>query len=1054
MSFFSILSDKLKGATESPTPNTQPQAGGGFLDIFKKALGTATNTALKVATPTFSSFIPKEKVNKVVSSGVDLAKDVAQGIARTTANTAITAGNLPTQMANKLFGGKPDVDFRTDMQNKKKGIASPRSPIPLPFEGDIDTSGSIAGQVLFGGKPVRDFNNWSKSAVKNFDEFRSSVTGGPVTPTNPKMGPILVLGTIFGDLSGTGGPTKKAVIKITEEAVDILAKAKKAPEVLRVLVGTFGLDRKMAIETVDDLIKAGTPEKVKDVLKQFADSKIDISDLAKVGDEAVDLEKSGFGQTVAKNPNTVPEVAAEANKLKYEPITNADTIAKADAKIAEGTDEALKYYYSTPKPDTDQVAVGMQLIKKFQDEGNYEQAISIINDLAPKLTKEGQAIQIVAMYNKLTPEGVVRYTGSLLSKVGRSEKLTPEVASGLKNMAEDLAKMPDGEAKVVATAQMVQKIKDLMPVTFLKKVGTVQTMFQLLNPKTIIRNIVGNTGFAGLENVSDTIGSIFDSALSFVTGKATKALPNLKIQGQGFMQGFKQGVRDARLGIDTSGGISTQFDLPTSTFKGGLGGAAEKTLNTVLRGPDRAFYQAAYDNSLAGQIKVSKWKTLDKVPATELDKMKEVAHYDGLYKTFQDDSALAYMFTNMKKALNLGKEFGVGDFILKYPKTPANLISRGLAYSPAGFLRATYEMARPLMGQVFDQKRFIEAFSRATVGSTMLVGTGALLHKLGIITGKREDNANINATQRREGLGAYKINASALKRFILSGFDAENAKEQKGDKLVAYDWFQPQSIGIAMGANYDEGEGSAQTIIGSILSGIDTIAEQPLVQGVTRWLKSKDPSEGLKGLIESMPTSFTPTLVNQIRQLVDDKARSTYDTSMSGRMKRAVMNRIPGLSDDLEPSINVFGENKRVYEAGDNNFFNVFFNPAITTKLKKTPEGQLILDIYDSTGEVSQSPKIVEKSLTINGEKRVLSPEEYTATQRFVGTYAKSMITTLTNQPEFKKLDKETQAQEISNILSDISSAAKMVLFGNQVKKMPSQRTQMIIQDYLQSLKK
>jgi hypothetical protein len=79
--------------------------------------------------------------------------------------------------------------------------------------------------------------------------------------------------------------------------------------------------------------------------------------------------------------------------------------------------------------------------------------------------------------------------------------------------------------------------------------------------------------------------------------------------------------------------------------------------------------------------------------------MKNIADEYGKYVTFQDNTPLSNLLTKGKQGLNyvstkaitLGtkptKDFGLGDLILKYPKTPGNLIMRALEYSPAGVIR-------------------------------------------------------------------------------------------------------------------------------------------------------------------------------------------------------------------------------------------------------------------------------------------------------------------------------------------------------------------------------
>lgn len=367
-------------------------------------------------------------------------------------------------------------------------------------------------------------------------------------------------------------------------------------------------------------------------------------------------------------------------------------------------------------------------------------------------------------------------------------RLDATLAKRLTEQARLVQRLPEGRSKEVATGLMLKMINDQVPVSWGRKVSAIQTMAQLLNPKTFIRNIGGNTGFAVLENISDVVGTPLDKAVSLFTGKRTKGLPNVGVQLKNFNKGAREGAEDALLGINTGSTAGAKFDLPHSkVFKGKILGSAEKLLNLSLRAPDRGGYEAAFQNSIANQMKFAK-------VANPTDEMIHIANLDGLYRTFNDDSVAAQAFSKIKNALNTlsspitGKDWGLGDAVLKYPKTPGNLLARGVDYSPAGFLKSLTQLARPLVGKEFNQKAFVESTSRALVGSTGLVGTGAILHKLDIITGKPEKDADMNALQRATGLGQYKMNVSALKRFVFSGFDPSEAKLKEGDKLLSYDW--------------------------------------------------------------------------------------------------------------------------------------------------------------------------------------------------------------------------------------------------------------------------
>lgn len=767
----------------------------------------------------------------------------------------------------------------------------------------------------------------------------------------------------------------------------------------------------------------------------------------------------GFIDTAKKSPSTNPDVAHQIGG-EYSPIKNEETLTAAQKLIDDNYDQAYAVATDKVTPLTaDSVAVSLDLVRRAQNEGNYTLAVDIIENVALKAKNQGQAIQALSMWGRLTPEGILRAAQKNIDKFNAANpgktplKLDPDTAEKLAEKARKIGGMGDGLEKQKETARMLQDLTELTPPSFWRKVATYQTMAQLMNPKTIMRNVIGNAGFAITENVKDVFATALDSALSVVTGKRTKSLPDIIAQSRGAKEGFFKGVDDALSGVDTSG-FNTQFDLPnTKTFRSGVGSKLETLMNVSLKAPDRAMYQAAYDGSLSSQMRAAKVDV-----AT--DEMIDIAHHDALYRTFQDDNATTVLFTGLKKLLNMGQEFGVGDIVLKYPKTPANLLNRGIAYSPAGFVKAMFEISRPLFGgKAFDQREFVETFSRALTGTVGLVGTGALMHRLGIITGKNKEDKDLAAIEKETGLGQYKINASALKRFVMSGFDPEAAKLKEGDSLYSYDWFQPAAMGIAIGSNIDEAAkirefkgkdytGIVETIVNGIASGINTTGEQPLLQGLTRLFKYGEPSDVITGLIKQIPSSMVPTLLNQINQLVDNTSKSTYDQSWIQEGLNAAKRRIPGYNQTLTPNVGVYGDVKETYQGGSNNLFNVLFNPAFKTVYKPTPESELVLSLYNETGEVKQAPRVVGNSVTVGGQTIKLGPKRKFEMQRFVGEASKVVFNELAQNEAFTQLPPEEQVKFMSNVLSDIGSAAKIAVLKIKPSKNPTKRTMDILNWY------
>lgn len=1038
----------------------------GLLDLIKARYSNsdtppATPNAAKVADR--YAEIPIPKFDKLPTGQVKMSVDEKWITSNTTPKTvASDAGvTLPTKVAAGVAQSLPRSVGSSFLELANLGERISGGPVTRELQIRDEV-----GKLLFGSEPIKAISQqepeWKDLAVK----------AGIPEKTATGLAPILAVGFTLADFTAPGGK-KKAV----EEGINLLANKHLGEEGVKFIDDISS--RFFKGEVNEKQLATELSTKFSDTPKMYLDNiisqaktlrengatpgnmvKAEIALLREANPQAGFLKVPGLETSIKESPDFSDTLKSRLSST-YNPLKNEQTLKQANDLITSNFNGAISQAEDVSKPATALTnALRLSLIKKYDDEGNIEAAVRLAEIAASHGgTTPGQAIQVLATMNRLSPEGILLYTQRQIQKVnktlspGNQVKLTDELARELTDDAKRIAVLDDGEEKAVQTALMLKKVTDLFPTSIAKKIATYQTIAQLVNPKTFIRNLGGNLGFATLEQTTDVFAAALDTPLSLLTGKRSTTIPSLITQAKGFEDGLRQGIRDSLSGIDTWG-AATQFDIPkTNVFKGTVGQSAEKVLNVTLKAPDRAFFQAAYDGSLYKQMKAA-----GVLEPTE--EMKEIAFHDGLYRTFQDDTALSKAFTGLKNTLNLGQEFGMGDIVLKYPKTPANLLNRGLAYSPAGFAKVIYEASKPLLGKSFDQKTFVESFSRALLGSGMLVGTGALLHRLGIITGKVEKDKDIRAIQQEVGLGQYRINVSALKRFALSGMDPETAKLQEGDALVSYDWFQPSAIPISIGANIDEGADSdtlSTVLIESLANGVNTIAEQPLISNLTRILKYGEASDVILKSAQQIPPSMVPTLLNQIRQLTDDTKRNVYDPSYFQYAFNLARNKVPFASKTLEPMVGPFGKDQLVYPSGNNNFFNVFFNPAFKSNYTTTPEARMVLSLFEDTGETKQAPRIVNTSQTVTKvkdgklvtEKIKLSPEQVTQLQRFVGTMSRNEFHRISTIPGITAVPKNELIKELGNLLTDIGQASKIVVLGDIPKTNPGQRVLNIIAQFL-----
>lgn len=769
-----------------------------------------------------------------------------------------------------------------------------------------------------------------------------------------------------------------------------------------------------------------------------------------------------FIETVGESKITDPKVVEKLSSEFYKVRNTAEGMAKADM-IVKNFPYQAKAMITGNKIDDAGAFISQALIKQAQNAGNYDEAVNLTKELARKATESGRFSQALSAYNRLTPEGILRYAQSVVDEANKIRPdlklfIKPDDAKKFVNSATELGKMAEGTAKQKATQKLLGDILAVVPPTVGQKIATVQTMAQLLNPKTIIRNVVGNTLFGGVENLNQAVvATPVDKLLSLVTGKRTTLLPSMKTQAKGFVAGAKEGFEEAVSGVPAK--VGTQFELSRiPVFRDKILGTLEKTMNVVLRAPDRAAYKAAFDDSIRQQMQIAK-------VANPTNEMIEQAHQSGLYRTFQDENVVSGLFVGLKRALNTGwtpqrgtftMNFGLGDVILKYPKTPGNLLARSIDYSPLGIVDSIFGAARGLKAGEFNQKAFVDSFSRGITGTAGIAGA-AVLAKLGIISALPSKDRDVRELERLSGEGAYQINASALYRFVQSGLLPQAAKKREGDTLLTYDWAQPVATNIALGAKFADSKNPQKTAmdIGDVLTtGTETLAEQPLVSGMRRFFGGYKPGDAVADALKSIPASFTPTLLKQMAQTVDPTQRQTRSDEMFG-FKDAlnrVIAKIPVLSKTLPVRRDIFGKEAVAFQRGEGaglgpesaNLFNIFLNPAFISKYKPNKEAQEVIRLMENTGETRHFPKYVSPAIIVGRGSIKMTPDQQGRYQKIVGMVGQKVINQLIENPGYQKIPDEEKVKEILTVLTEINKQVKtrMVaeVYWDNIKKLPKEK--------------
>ena len=753
-------------------------------------------------------------------------------------------------------------------------------------------------------------------------------------------------------------------------------------------------------------------------------------------------KKSSFYKNVTINSKFLNqelrnELKTEKDVKFYQGVTNEQSLTNALNKLNDGGEsETLNWFNKKDRFTADDVAEGWILMKRYQDSGNYEGAVEVAKKMRDIGTSAGQAIQAFNIYQRLTPEGMVNYAQGELSEAfekmskNKTQKwidsnrekfqLTPDETAFIIENVKEAQKLEDNSyEKKVKLAEIQKVMTDKLPPERGAGMKAWMRISMLFNPKTQVRNVAGNAIIAPVNAVSDTVSAIADKMISSRTGIRTTGKTNISSYLKGMKKGLFESYNDFKKGINTRNVSGNRFEIGQGkSFNDNniLGQALNKTdslLSFMLDAGDRMFYEASFTNSINNQMVLNN--------STEVTQdMIDIATKEALQRTWQDNNNYTKFVLDIRRGLNKANigGYGLGDVLIPFAKTPANLTKAIIDYSPLGVIstiKSGINLKNSLSNGQYTpqmQHQFVQNLGKATAG-TMLYVLGYALASAGIITGESDEDKDVaNFMKNTLGTSSYSIKI--------------------GDKSFQYDWAQPVSAPFSIMADlYSKSKSNEeQSLQDTILSVLDTpanlVLEQSFMQSIQTVLNNNDGVvSGLLEAVEELPSRAIPTFMKQIADMVDPIQRTTYDkTSPTNTAINKVKAKIPFVSKSLAPTVDTLGREVKKY-GGNNGIFNVFINPANVNSSSISKSAQEIFKLYKATGDKTIMPRVAGYSLTYNNENYNLTPEERATYQKTMGKYVDKTVEKLLNNSNYKSLTNTEKTEIINQIVSDGNEYAK-----------------------------
>ncbi len=794
----------------------------------------------------------------------------------------------------------------------------------------------------------------------------------------------------------------------------------------------------------------------------------------------------------------------------YRSISNKETLNKAVKELSEGGETYVRGWFEKGLDETTliDITVGILLMDRYQRVGNTEMAVKAAERVREMGTASGQQVQIFSIIGRFDPNTMQAYAQKELGKAYeimvklKSDRwlennkhkfeLTPDEIETIRRKTLQAALMPnDSRPKAILLAEICSLLQDKIPPESGQSLRAWQRISMLFNVKTNIRNISGNFGMVPVYFASDYFGSGIDRLVAKKTGVRTTGMSgvvgNLFTKSgrehlmkftRAFGKGIYETFDDFKRGIHTKQEELNRYAVEGfGSAKGGLLGTHAvrkegitsggknfnehtrfKTINAIakklnaldnltsfcLELGDRPFFEMWFMQSLNNQLR------LNNVTEPTPD-MIDIATEDALQRTWQDDSKMAKMVSNLKRNMNSfhidGTSYGLGDFMLKFTKTPANISKAIFDFSPLGFLNAigkyrkmseaikkdvnqygnniglvdagvkAYEMAQAMKNGQFTpqmQREFVKAASNAITGTMiyLLVIAGA---SLGIVklTGEGDEDKDVaNYEKYVAGIPPYSIEIFGVN--------------------VTYDWFQPFGSTLAIAAEFMEAREDPSTGLGQDLWDAFTAAgsvftQQSFLKSLNNFFQAADKNvlAGLADMALSDPSVNIPVIFSQAASFLDDKRRVTYDpTSSFETMINELMSKIPGLRKLLPEQVNVLGESVENNQYLDP--WRAFASPYNEYPKSSGKVAEEIYELYKSTGDKTVMPRVAPNSITVKGRKYSFDAEQKQAHQRQIGMQSAEMLEILFKSKEYKTLSDEKKAKVVKKIYDYSAKLAKI----------------------------
>ena len=504
-----------------------------------------------------------------------------------------------------------------------------------------------------------------------------------------------------------------------------------------------------------------------------------------------------------------------------------------------------------------------------------------------------------------------------------------------------------------------------------------------------------------------------------MTGKEDKALKDYAKSQYAADQSAAMGA--GKYSDASTASIEREIQEKRKMFQGSnplsKGVQAVGDFNTrLLDAEDFLFNRSAYVDSFAQALK-AKGVTADEaasgVKAVLVEQARAYAIEEAQRATYRNTTALSEFLSKIGRYNENGSIVDKVASIFvdansPFRRTPSNVLTTGIDYSPVGLAKAiTYDAYQVKTGNM-SAADMVDHLSAGLTGSGILI-LGAYLAAEGLLRVRTGDDDKEREYNQDRGMQDYSL--------------------QIGDTSYTLDWAAPAAMPLFAGAAIVEAVqegGNGFEAVADAMGGIsEVVLETSMLSSLNDLISNWSYADSkVTYLIDRAATSYAgqyvPTIGGKIASAMDGTVRKSYVEKGTGQMAsdadyflQSIMKKIPGARNNLQPKIDLWGNEVSNGKATDR-LAQSFVSPGYAKTMDTGELDAEIRRLAEATGSSAVYPSEVEKSFKVDGETKNLTAEEYTRYAKTVGKTRRDVVSSLIGNAAYKKLSDEDKAKAVS----------------------------------------